>query len=446
MLNDGWFPKFWPDGSIISGSEEPTPIDNEWFVYNGGPRGLIKRHRHTGAESVAYADEVIELAGGAGMWAARRAPLNAVIWSFRPDDPIPNAGQPALDDDGNFIYRIGDDYVEPDIDGNDRVWCDGRGRVIWAHASGREDITLDTPEGHPRVSKGAVVTMTGTDLLVRPFPASKRGWRIKCGENRNLNPQILVLDGIINLVWFDRALLIPQKRQIRFTDPMEDLAPPAIPVPTPTPLPEPTPVPTTPDHRFVLDAVNRDHPELLRENTHESCGLFTELAVLALHALDGQWGHVRKPADGRNAYNGHAVDAIKYLTSGQVIDIISGAGDRVPTGPAWGPTGSREDEPWMAPTMPQDDPREPIPDEPDLPPACQCEALLGRLESLERLVQVHEADLIAQGHRFARLERDLFNLANQPPRQYVAEVSVEEVRPNPFRAHSHRVEVKINPA
>jgi hypothetical protein len=239
------------------------------------------------------------------------------------------------------------------------------------------------------------------------------------GENRNLHAAIRP-DGFVVCCDGAGQPVVP------------DFVPYVAPDAAPTPIPEP-PMPSTPDHRFVLDAVNRDHPELLRENTHESCGLFTELAVLALHAIDEGWGHVSKPADGRNAYQGHAVDAVKYRSTGQVVDIIRGAGDRHPTETDWGFQPSRSDEPWMAPRMPQDDPGSPPDDDPDLPPVCQCEALQGRLDSLERAVA-------AQAEVIAALDTLVLDLRTAPPRQYVATVDVGRTL-----GHTHRVQVKIDP-
>lgn len=416
---DGWFPKFWPDGEVISGSREPTPIDNEWYVWNGADQGLLATNRRTGETQVAWPEELIELAGGGGKWAGRDARRGGVQTSW--GEFIPNAGQPSIDPDGNFTYRHGDDTVEPSICGKDVAWGDGRGRV---YINGR-DVTWEQGEARPRLTPDYMLTMTQTDLIKR-HRVTGAAWRARLGENRNLHSSIRP-DGFVVCCDGQGRLIVPE---------WEPYATAPQPLPNPDPEEDP-PMPTTPDHSFVVQAVNRDHPDLLRANTHESAGLFTELAVLALHAIDPSWGHIQKPA-GRNAYRGHAVDAIKYKKTGQVIDILTNAGD----GPGlsrvtWQEKPSREDEPWMAPTMPQDDPGDTQVPDPTPTPCPDCQALLGRLESLERAFADFK-DRVATNA--ARIDEILLDLQTRPAPKYVASVDVGRTL-----GHTHRVSVKIDP-
>jgi hypothetical protein len=60
-------------------------------------------------------------------------------------------------------------------------------------------------------------------------------------------------------------------------------------------------------------------------STKEGCGRFTEACAVALHRIDGEFGHLRKrPA--QNQYNGHAVDALLYRATGQTVDLIISSG------------------------------------------------------------------------------------------------------------------------
>lgn len=84
---------------------------------------------------------------------------------------------------------------------------------------------------------------------------------------------------------------------------------------------------STPNHRHVVEQVARDFPELLRRNTREDAGEFTERAVLALAAVDPGWGHIRK-SPGQTQHNGHAEDAVLYRPTMEAVDILSMAGAR----------------------------------------------------------------------------------------------------------------------
>lgn len=58
-------------------------------------------------------------------------------------------------------------------------------------------------------------------------------------------------------------------------------------------------------------------------------GAFTEEAVIRLHAIDPNFGHIRKDA-GQKQYNGHAIDAVCYKRADGVtaesIDILTDSG------------------------------------------------------------------------------------------------------------------------
>jgi hypothetical protein len=136
-----------------------------------------------------------------------------------------------------------------------------------------------------------------------------------------------------------------------------------VPQPAPTPKPEPKPV-ATPNRLDIVIAVAGQHPELVKLNTKDACGLLTEYIAAALHAADPGWGLLSKSA-GENNYQGHAVDAVIYRPTQQVIDLMSGAGDRdllTPQSTAqqrkdfdhdirvkWSEVGKRADNNWVPP-------------------------------------------------------------------------------------------------
>jgi hypothetical protein len=123
----------------------------------------------------------------------------------------------------------------------------------------------------------------------------------------------------------------------------------------------------TPNRLDIAKAVAAQHYELVSLNTKDACGQLTEYIAVALHAADPGWGLLSKSA-GENNYRGHAVDAVIYQPTQQVIDLMSGAGDRdllTPTSTAdqrkafdhdirvkWDEVGKRPDNNWMAPMQP----------------------------------------------------------------------------------------------
>lgn len=127
---------------------------------------------------------------------------------------------------------------------------------------------------------------------------------------------------------------------------------------------------SVPDHRRIVEQVFAGGGYTL--TTKAGAGLFTEAAAVALHAADSNWGHLLKP-EGRTHVvdaqgNRHAVDVVLYKSTGQIVDIISGAGDpgaRL----AWsvGPEGEYGDGEWYAPVGSGAPPLEP-PSPPVQPP------------------------------------------------------------------------------
>lgn len=68
----------------------------------------------------------------------------------------------------------------------------------------------------------------------------------------------------------------------------------------------------------------------LREHNSQAAngrGMFTEVAVRAMHDVDARFGHVRKDP-GQNQYNGHSVDAVNFKNddgvTAEIIDIVAG--------------------------------------------------------------------------------------------------------------------------
>lgn len=90
-----------------------------------------------------------------------------------------------------------------------------------------------------------------------------------------------------------------------------------------------------PNHFHVVQAVFDRWP--LTPKTDAEIGAFTEACAIDLHAVDARWGHLKKNP-GSTQYNGHAVNAVLYLsdTPGQstAVDIYR-MHDPDVTGPRW---------------------------------------------------------------------------------------------------------------
>jgi hypothetical protein len=144
--------------------------------------------------------------------------------------------------------------------------------------------------------------------------------------------------------------------------------PPVVVAPPPPPVIPTPPKMSTPNRLDIVKQVGAQHPELMRLNTKDACGRLTEFIALALNAADPGWGLLSKSA-GENNYRGHAVDAIIYNPTQQVIDMMSGGGDRDLLTPSsteeqrkafdhdirlkWDEVGKRANNNWMAPIQPE---------------------------------------------------------------------------------------------
>lgn len=92
---------------------------------------------------------------------------------------------------------------------------------------------------------------------------------------------------------------------------------------------------TAPNGMATMEAVYASQTWRLAEiyeDEPDGRGAFTGAVVTALHAIDANWGHVRKNP-GQNQYDGHAVDAINWKrpdgTTAEIYDIVSGDGQLV---------------------------------------------------------------------------------------------------------------------
>lgn len=154
------------------------------------------------------------------------------------------------------------------------------------------------------------------------------------------------------LRWFDRAEIdtLP-------TTPPVVIQPPPVFQPPSTEEPM-----TTPNRIDIAQRVAAQHPDLVALNTSTACGILTEFIALALNAADPDFGLLSK-SPGEHNYRGHAVDAVIYRPTQQVIDLMSGAGDRdadsdVPLNQRfdirikWEETVKRDGNDWMAPIEP----------------------------------------------------------------------------------------------
>lgn len=140
----------------------------------------------------------------------------------------------------------------------------------------------------------------------------------------------------------------------------------------------------TPNRLEVAQHIAAQHPDLVQANTTQACGTLIEFIAKALHAEDADWGLLSK-SPGEHQFNGHAVDAIIYRKTQQVIDLMSGAGDRDPDSGVnpqdqfeirlkWGLVGKRPNNNWMDPrsdvvVSPPDPPTPPDPPAPPTPPS-----------------------------------------------------------------------------
>lgn len=119
--------------------------------------------------------------------------------------------------------------------------------------------------------------------------------------------------------------------------------------------------------------------------THDGQARFVDDAVVALHAKDARWGHLKKKP-GQTNIHGHGEDSALYLsdTSGQstAVDFIGGAGGPNPT-IQWNPDQPRYSKSdWLDP---QDhDGTTPVPAIPPQPPVV-VPVVPGRQEALDEM-------------------------------------------------------------
>lgn len=128
---------------------------------------------------------------------------------------------------------------------------------------------------------------------------------------------------------------------------------------------------STPNRFEIVQRVFAEHRDLARENTGASCGRLTEHVAIALSEDDDGWGLLSK-SPGQNQFNGHAVDAVIYKATQQVVDVIAGAGAREDgenqdAAPTWIEQPKRPDNNWMAPigVTPRPPGQPPTPPAPD---------------------------------------------------------------------------------
>lgn len=154
-------------------------------------------------------------------------------------------------------------------------------------------------------------------------------------------------------------------------------------------------MPNVPDHSDVVQEVHQRGGFDLA--TREGCGRFTEVVASVLYVRDRRFGLLKKNSR-QNQWNGHAVDAVLYLsdTPGQsvAVDIIA-ASETPGAGPWWGediPRYSREH--WI-------EPESVGPGVPPTPPAPADPVALG----LQRIAEIHEMshEMLAHLRHFRQL-------------------------------------------
>lgn len=106
--------------------------------------------------------------------------------------------------------------------------------------------------------------------------------------------------------------------------------------PCPLPMTPETPPVTVPD--FSADVAALFATDAFNLSTKDGCGIFTDAVARLLKSKDARFGHLKKNP-GQNQYDGHAVDAVLYLsdTPGQsvAVDIIFSS-ETPEAKPSWG--------------------------------------------------------------------------------------------------------------
>lgn len=175
-----------------------------------------------------------------------------------------------------------------------------------------------------------------------------------------------------------------------------------------------------PNLSAIVESIRATYPPIL-ETAADVCA-YAHDVVVALHAEDAHFGHLRKSeaqnhcTDPTGAFVG--VDVTLYQPTGQVVDFIVSAGPGGANSPSWGegPEGEYGASDWIAPTGGTDTEPPPVdpPDDSDLEArVAALEAEVGTLHSEIAAVNAkHDAlhnELVKQigllNAGFAKLDR-----------------------------------------
>jgi hypothetical protein len=382
------------------------------------PEKLVAVDWQTGAQHVLYEGQVSDFCGGGGRWAAicydgavRVGQRDGVEYEYR-NQIAPIAFGP----DGSFAFKEwhrdglildGEELVPPSVPVADvQVFRAGSvlyriGRTIYPF-----NLTLGFDFGWVRgvqIGSRWLLACQRYDRGVVAFYADNPTLGYDLGPGPCYRLDIGLLGGgraraVWSVVSRDHAEDVVVK-DWSLSEPMVTFDSEAQPQP-PLQSPDPEPPVSIPDHSIVVRNVDSWYPHLLRENTKESCGEFTERVVKALHGVDPHWGHVGK-RPGQTQHNGHAVDAVMYRTvPDKAVDIIGGAENPFANGtPAWMevPSGG---QPWLDPAdiedAPKPEPPKPEPPKPTEDWGAKIAALSQRVEAAEQsAVAAQSAALIA---------------------------------------------------
>lgn len=195
------------------------------------------------------------------------------------------------------------------------------------------------------------------------------------------------------------------------TQPRVHLAAAAPPVQPPAPpAPPPKEPHVTPNHLDDVEQLATEHPDLIKANTRDAAGQFTEFAAkrLATKYPAEKWGLLSK-TPGENQYNGHAVDSVICGVTNQVIDLMSGGGDRSELRPDmtpeqravfdhdiklhWNEVPKRDNNNWMDPGVSTSETPVPDPGTPPPPPPAPTVDLSAVLAAIAALKAGQEAQL-----------------------------------------------------
>jgi hypothetical protein len=152
-----------------------------------------------------------------------------------------------------------------------------------------------------------------------------------------------------------------------------------------------------PNHLFVIEHLAAGY----NLGTKEGAGQFTEAAVVALHAHDRRWGHLKKNP-GQTQYNGHSHDGALYLSDtpgeSQHVDFIAKA-EAPGAYVYWNPDTPRYSQAdWYAPAgVPNPQPiPQPQPNPQPVPaPSCKFDqsTVLAELSAVRQTQQIHHEQL-----------------------------------------------------